>query len=136
MSPQKNVQQIAACLHQGGVIALPTETIYGLCCDPRSEKALDKLFSLKQRSSSKRVICITGSLKQIHQLAVIPFAAKRIIDTFWPGPLTIVLPLKEEVRLHHHIVSETRSIALRLLLNYSTFLLLRLPPISVESHFS
>lgn len=110
----QNVEQIVACLRAGGVVALPTETIYGLCCDPRNKQALEKLFSIKQRSDAKQVLCVTGSRTHIDTIAVIPPAAERVLNAFWPGPLTVILPLRETLLLPNQVVSDDGLIALRL----------------------
>ena len=106
------IQTIAAHLLQGSVVALPTETIYGLCCDPRQPNALQKLFALKERDPAKPVLCITGQREQIDRLVEIPAQLKPILEQFWPGPLTVVLPLKDAASLAS-LTTKTGTIALR-----------------------
>ena len=114
MKDPKEVEQIVSCLQSGGVVALPTETIYGLCCDPRNEAALERLFTIKQRALSKNVICVTGSRKQIDALALIPPAFEKIATRFWPRPLTAILPIKTEIMLSSYVIRMSNTILLRL----------------------
>ena len=114
MIDQNKVGAIISCLQAGGVIALPTETIYGLCCDPRNTRALEKLFEIKQRDPSKPVLCVTGHLQQIEQLVEMPFSIQKITKNYWPGPLTIIFPLRAKTTLAPQVISETKKIALRL----------------------
>lgn len=80
-------------LKRGSVIAYPTETVYGLGADPFSEPALDALFKIKAREPDKPVLMIVDRLEQIEgRLAAISPAAKRCMERFWPGPLSLVLP--------------------------------------------
>ncbi|MCC2643850.1 MAG: putative dsRNA-binding protein predicted ribosome maturation factor [Nitrospira sp.] len=76
-----------------GVMALPTETYYGLAVCPIQESALRRLFELKERPAGKPILLLIGSRDQLdHLVASIPPAARLLMDLFWPGPLTIVLP--------------------------------------------
>ena len=80
-------------LKQGSVIAYPTETVYGLGVAPFSETALEALFNVKTREPDKPVLLIVDSLEQIEGcLAAISTAAKRCMEQFWPGPLSLILP--------------------------------------------
>jgi L-threonylcarbamoyladenylate synthase len=76
-----------------GVIAIPTETYYGLAVRPTLEPALRRLFELKGRPSDKPILLLIGNRDQLDQLvASIPPAAAVLMNHFWPGPLTIVFP--------------------------------------------
>lgn len=113
MIDPKQVEKIVSCLKVGGVIALPTETIYGLCCDPRNEEAVGRLFQIKQRDPSKAVLCVTGRREHINKIAEIPSSFEPIARAFWPGPLTVIFPLKTSVNLSPLTLHEG-TIALRL----------------------
>jgi len=74
-----------------GVLALPTETYYGLAVRPTDETALRRLIELKGRPSDKPILVLIGSLDQLPQLVqATPPAAALLMEQFWPGPLTIV----------------------------------------------
>ncbi|MDU9050683.1 MAG: L-threonylcarbamoyladenylate synthase [Candidatus Electrothrix sp. Rat3] len=84
----------AACLlRQGGLIAFPTETYYGLGVDPFNVEALERLFSVKQRQPDKPVLVLVAEQAQVTELAAaVPAVLHRLMTAFWPGPLTMVFP--------------------------------------------
>lgn len=86
-------------LKRGDVIAFPTETVYGVGCDPRSVKAVKRIFTLKGRKESKPLQLIAGSLVQANKVVTIDAANAKVIKKFWPGPLTLLLPFKKGVKL-------------------------------------
>ncbi|MCS6287351.1 MAG: threonylcarbamoyl-AMP synthase [Nitrospira sp.] len=76
-----------------GIVALPTETYYGLAVRPTDETALRHLIELKGRPSDKPILVLIGSPEQLPRLVQsIPRAAALLMELFWPGPLTIVFP--------------------------------------------
>ncbi len=85
-----HVQRVLA-VH--GVVALPTETYYGLAVRPTDEVSLQRLVSVKGRPPDKPILVLIGSMEQLGPLvASIPPAAALLMERFWPGPLTIVFP--------------------------------------------
>jgi L-threonylcarbamoyladenylate synthase len=76
-----------------GVIAVPTDTFYALAANPFQEAALSRLFALKQRAPEKPVLLLVDGQTMLKQLArEIPHLARRLMEKFWPGPLTLVFP--------------------------------------------
>ena len=87
-------------LFRGGLVVFPTETIYGIGCDPRDLLALERLFRLKHRGFSHRIPFVAADPAQAELLAPLQdLRAKRLVERFWPGPLTLVLPRRESVLL-------------------------------------
>lgn len=87
------LEQAACLLRQGGLIAFPTETYYGLGVDPFNVKALERLFQVKQRQPNKPVLVLVAGQAQVAELvAEVPAILARLMTTFWPGPLTLVFP--------------------------------------------
>ncbi len=84
-------------IRRGEVVAFPTDTLYGLAVDPRSDAALDALFALKARSADRTVALIGASVAQATEVAELTGAARRLADRFWPGPLTLVVPARGPV---------------------------------------
>lgn len=87
----------------GGVIIFPTDTIYGIGCNPYDENAIDKIYRIKKRDRTK-LLPILGYSKQIlEEIAYFGDLANKIAKKFWPGPLTLVLPLKDKklLKLFH-----------------------------------
>ena len=80
-------------LRAGGAAIFPTDTLYGLGVDPRSEKGLDRLFTAKGRDRGKPVPLLLSGGEQVDRWTRhVPPAAVRLMDRFWPGALTLVLP--------------------------------------------
>jgi L-threonylcarbamoyladenylate synthase len=88
---------------RGGVVAFPTDTLYGLAVDPRRPDALARLMALKGRAAEKTVALVAASLEQADAMAVFDDRARRLAEAFWPGPLTLVLPARA------HVVEPVRS---------------------------
>ena len=87
-----HIKRAAAILHQGGVIAYPTEGVWGLGCDPGNAEAALRLLALKQRPWQKGLILIAASYEQIAPfITATPTMLKRLRAT-WPGPVTWLLP--------------------------------------------
>ena len=86
------VRRAAQILRTGGLVAFPTETVYGLGADASSEKAVARLFQVKRRPADHPVIVHFASSESAFQWASdIPDAARKLARKFWPGPLTLIL---------------------------------------------
>ena len=93
-----DINKAIQILNQNDLVAIPTETVYGLAGNIYSEKAIQKIFELKKRPHFNPLIVHVGSLQQLDLLVEdIPEKAKILGNTFWPGPLTMVLKKKEIV---------------------------------------
>ncbi|MCI5209706.1 MAG: threonylcarbamoyl-AMP synthase [Candidatus Electrothrix sp. ATG2] len=87
------LSEAARLLCQGGLIAFPTETYYGLGVDPFNVEALQRLFNVKQRTPDKAVLVLVAEQAQVTELAAeVPAVLKKLMARFWPGPLTLVFP--------------------------------------------
>ena len=85
------VELASELLKAGDVVAIPTETVYGLAADGLNEKACEKIFRVKGRPSDNPIILHISTLDQLDELVLeINDRAKKLIDKFWPGPLTII----------------------------------------------
>ena len=89
----------AACLLQGGsLVAIPTETVYGLAANAFDEAAVLRIFAAKDRPSFDPLIVHIGRPEDIHRVArELPLHAEALMAAFWPGPLTLLLPKRAEV---------------------------------------
>jgi L-threonylcarbamoyladenylate synthase len=105
-------------LRGGGLVAFPTETVYGLGVDPFNEEAVERLFAVKGRPVEKGLILHLGEVAQIDAVArEVPPAARRLIGQFFPGPLTVVLPVRsgvEQPSLSRKVTGGSDTIAVRL----------------------
>ncbi len=96
----KSAEEAAEFIKNGGIVAFPTETVYGLGADIFNKTAIAKIFEAKQRPNDNPLIAHVGNLEQIEQLAAeINQNARKFITAFFPAPLTLVLPKSEKVPL-------------------------------------
>ena len=92
-APQRDaIQEAAAWILRGGVVALPTDTLYGLAVDPFRTDAVARLFAVKDREAERAVPLIAADAAQVaaHLGPLSPTAA-RLAERFWPGPLTLLV---------------------------------------------
>lgn len=93
-----DLARAVAVLRRGGLVAFPTETVYGLGADARSPAAVARIFAAKGRPPDHPLIVHLGTASQLAQWARdIPPAAHRLAEAFWPGPMTLVLPRAHDV---------------------------------------
>jgi L-threonylcarbamoyladenylate synthase len=86
------IAEALAVLRGGGLVIVPTETVYGLAADDRNPVALEKLFEAKGRPQDKPIALLAAGVAELERHgAQLPPAARRLADKFWPGPLTLVL---------------------------------------------
>lgn len=93
----EGIPAAASLLSAGEVVALPTETVYGLGADALNPAACVKIFEAKERPLSDPLIVHIPAADWLDRLSVVPDAARRLAEKFWPGPLTLVLPRREIV---------------------------------------
>lgn len=92
------VKEAAALIREGRLVAFPTETVYGLGADALNEEAAAKIYAAKGRPSDNPLIAHIWDLSQVNLIAgEVPDAAVKIMERFWPGPLTIILKKKSIV---------------------------------------
>lgn len=93
-----DVKRAATLLDQGEAVAIPTETVYGLAANALDADAVLKVFTIKHRPSFDPLIVHIGRVEQLHEVAAhVPEEAQQLIDRFWPGPLTVVLPKRASI---------------------------------------
>lgn len=112
MNPAKPIF-LRAYLKRGGVIAYPTESCYGLGCDPRNRAAVQKILRLKRRSWSKGLILVAANLKQIAGfVSPLSPADYATVEQYWPGPYTFLLPASS--RAPKLLTGKHKSLAVRI----------------------
>src|SRR4030042_5553897 len=86
------IQEAADTLRRGGLVIIPTETVYGIAANMLNKKALDRLYEIKQRPRDKLFSLHIDARLKVEEFAVdIPVSAYKLMDRFWPGPLTLIL---------------------------------------------
>ncbi|GGG96287.1 threonylcarbamoyl-AMP synthase [Staphylococcus pragensis] len=90
------MNEIKTIFEQGGLIAIPTETVYGLGANAKDEEAVSNIYKAKGRPSDNPLIVHIHSLEQLNEFVThIPNEAKVLMNAFWPGPISFILPLKK-----------------------------------------
>lgn len=93
-----SIAAAAHALQRGDLLGLPTETVYGLAADAGSDTAVAKIFQAKGRPANHPLIVHVASAQSVPRFAShVPDFAQKLIDAFWPGPLTLILPRRPEV---------------------------------------
>ncbi len=96
--PAKAIAAAVKALENGDIVGIPTDTVYGLAADPWHSGASDRLFLLKGRPRAVELPLFVADVAQALSLVTaVPASARRLMERFWPGALTIVLPRREEV---------------------------------------
>ena len=105
--------RVADVIRAGGIVAVPTESSYGLAVSPFHDEAVNRLFRAKERAGDKPILVLIGDRAQLHSLIdAVPPAAELLMATFWPGPLTIVMDALSS--LPHALTAGTGSLGVRL----------------------
>ncbi len=107
------VAQAAALLRQGQLVAFPTETVYGLGADATSDAAVAAIYAAKGRPSYNPLIVHLADPSEAARYAVVDAAARAVMQAFWPGPLTLVLPKRADAGLAPAVSAGLSSVALR-----------------------
>nr|WP_111297642.1 L-threonylcarbamoyladenylate synthase [Paracoccus saliphilus] len=104
----------AALLAQGATVAMPTETVYGLAADARNGEAVARIYEAKGRPSFNPLIVHIPDLASAEAIATLPDQARLLADRFWPGPLTMVLPLRSDAGIAALVTAGLTTVGLRL----------------------
>lgn len=97
---KKKIEAAGDILKQGGLVAFPTETVYGLGADALNPEASKKIYAAKGRPSDNPLIVHISNMKALEKItSEIPEKAKKMAEEFWPGPLTMIFPKSEQVPL-------------------------------------
>lgn len=107
------IRQAAFVIKEGGLVAFPTETVYGLGADALNPEAVEKIFEAKGRPADNPLIAHIADVKDVYRLAKeVPKEAELLMKEFWPGPLTIVL--KKKPIVPDIVTAELDTIAIRM----------------------
>lgn len=92
------LSHVAGVIRGGGLVAVPTDTFYGLAANPFDPEAVRRIFETKGRDPSKPILLLIGGLNMLDPLVrEVPLLAQRLIERFWPGPLTLVLKASDRI---------------------------------------
>jgi L-threonylcarbamoyladenylate synthase len=110
---QAAVEAAARCLAGGGLLAFPTETVYGLGADARNGEAIARLYEAKGRPAFNPLICHVRDRAAAARLGAFDAAAARLAEALWPGPLTLVVPKRPDCGVAELATAGLATIALR-----------------------
>ncbi|GGB26436.1 threonylcarbamoyl-AMP synthase [Sphingomonas metalli] len=107
------IEEAAQVIRSGGIVAIPTETVYGLAADAGDAAAVARIYAAKGRPSFNPLIVHVPDLAAAEALAVFDGDARALAEAFWPGPLTLVLPLRPGAPIASLVTAGLETIALR-----------------------
>lgn len=108
------IEQAARILRDGHVVAMPTETVYGLAGDAVRDEAVLEIFETKSRPRFNPLIVHCADIDMVRQLATFPNLAEKLASQFWPGPLTMVLPKHTAAPVSDLVTAGLDTIAIRM----------------------
>ena len=93
----QGISQIVEAYEDGRIIAFPTDTVYGLGCNPLNKDSISRIYDIKKRSGKKRFPILGFSKKDLEKIVEFNSKAEKISEKFWPGQVTLLLPIKKEM---------------------------------------
>jgi len=111
---QPEIEKAAQTLRQGGLVAFPTETVYGLGANALMGKAVARIYKAKGRPQFNPLIVHVRTLEDVEALCVMPKSARKLAEAFWPGPLTLVLQRKPDCPVSDLVSAGLETLALRI----------------------
>jgi len=97
----------------GALVAVPTETVYGLAADALNPEAVAKIYTAKGRPSHNPLICHVSDIAMAERYVLVPTVARKLMEHFWPGPLTFVLPTKQNTPIAAAVSAGLKTLAVR-----------------------
>lgn len=92
----EGIEKAAKIVKDGGIVVFPTDTVYGIGCDPYNKKSVDKIYQIKGRPKTRPFPILAYSFDVASEIVEFDKDSKKIADKFWPGPLTLILKLRDE----------------------------------------
>lgn len=138
----QGIETASQSVKNGGIVVYPTDTVYGIGCDPYNKKSVEKIYQIKQRPKTKPFPILAYSIDAASEIVEFDKDSKKIADKFWPGPLTLILKLRDEKLKESLNLSEKIAIrvpnnqCLQSLLKNSKFLIGTSANLSGENAFT
>ena len=92
----EGIRKSIEIIENGGVIIFPTDTVYGIGCNPYDANAVKKIYQIKSREKTKSLPVLASSIEIVKQITIIDEFTEKIVKKYWPGPLTLILKLKDK----------------------------------------
>jgi len=93
---KEGIIKASEVIKNGGVVVFPTDTVYGIGCDPYNKEAIQRIYKIKSRESSKQLPILAFSKKIVEKIVEFDRDSEKIAQKVWPGPLTLILKLTDE----------------------------------------
>jgi L-threonylcarbamoyladenylate synthase len=93
---KEGIVKASQIISQGGIVIFPTDTVYGIGCDPYNKTSVKKIYEIKSRDISKSLPVLTSSIETAEKIVYFDKISKKIVEKFWPGPLTLILKVTDE----------------------------------------
>ncbi len=106
------ISECASIIKSGGVVVFPTDTIYGIGCDPRNDSAVQRIFKIKGRDEKKPLPVLAYSMQDAEKIVSLGRAGRMLAERYWPGALTIVAPLVDK-KISRSVTAGSNSLAVR-----------------------
>lgn len=87
---KEDITKCISIIKQGGVVVFPTDTVYGIGCDPYNEEAIERIFRIKKRSKTKPLPILTHNVESVKKIINLDKIGSKLAKAFWPGQLTII----------------------------------------------
>lgn len=108
-----NLEQIVREFKEGKVLVFPTETSYGIGCDAGNQKAVDRVFKIKNRPKRKPLLVVVPSIEAAKKCLVWNDVLEKLANKYWPGPLTIIGKCQKDTCMSRGVISGKNCIAVR-----------------------
>jgi len=105
---KEGIEKASQIVSQGGIVIFPTDTVYGIGCNPYNKESVEKIYKIKSRDIMKSLPVLTYSIETAEKIVEFDLFTKKIVKKFWPGPLTVILKvtdkkIKESLNLKNKI---------------------------------
>ncbi len=107
------IEEAIKQLKLGKLVAIPTDTVYGVVCDASNSQAIEKLYAMKARPTGRPFQVLVNSMRMAESLAKFSEGAANIAEEFWPGPLTLVQPIRSNKIIDYAVCGNLYTIGLR-----------------------
>lgn len=94
---KNGINEIVNAYENGQIIVYPTDTVYGIGCDPFNKDSISKIYDLKKREGNKRFPILGFSKEELEKIVEFSIDAEKISEKFWPGQVTLLLPIRKEM---------------------------------------
>ena len=121
---KEDITKCISIIKQGGVVVFPTDTVYGIGCDPYNEEAIERIFRIKRRSKTKPLPILTHNIKSVKKIIKLDKIGSKLAKAFWPGQLTIIGHLIDD-NIPKNVNGGKKSLGVRIPNNLCTLELLK-----------